>query len=465
MTFEEAGSTYSDEFVQSILAESSTGGAPAVKPVLPSLQIDDSSDPQNESGSRVEFVEVDSRSMPPGIQTTMILDTLGSAFGETDSSIQRRRKGETVAQAKLRIIQQVSEKLVHIFEPQKLMGEIMSIVINQTDADRGLLCLLDDERRPVPIAARGLDENSEVLISRTVLTHVLEERKGVIVNPTGIASLTDVASTLCVPLWTGDTIIGLLSLDSVNPARTFTPEDLELLLPVAHQAAIGIQRGRLSQQVEAERRMRDHLSKYLDHRIVSQISTRGAASLEPAEKVVTVLFSDIVAFTKISEKLGPADVASFLGGYLTAMTEIIFKHGGTIDKYIGDAVMALFGAPVDSEDSASSAVRAALEMKDRLGDFRLPGRQSGSLRVRIGINTGLVVVGNLGSERRVEYTALGDAVNVASRLEAFARPNEICIAEDTYSKTGGGFSVEEIGTIDVKNRAEPVIVYKVLGEK
>jgi adenylate cyclase len=147
------------------------------------------------------------------------------------------------------------------------------------------------------------------------------------------------------------------------------------------------------------------------------------------------------------------------------MTEIIFAHGGTIDKYIGDAVMALFGAPVSSEDSPAAAVRAALEMRERMREFQLPGGKGGVLRARFGINTGLVVVGNIGSARRTEYTALGDAVNVASRLQTFARPNEICIDEVTNAKTSGEFVVEEIGTIDVKNRAQGVAVYKVLRAK
>jgi adenylate cyclase len=213
--------------------------------------------------------------------------------------------------------------------------------------------------------------------------------------------------------------------------------------------------------------MRSYLSKYLDNRIVERITQRadGEDPLAPAERVVTVLFSDIVSFTKMSEGLEPAQVGQFIRDYLTAMTEIIFAHGGTIDKYIGDAVMALFGAPMPSDNSVTDAIKAALEMRDRVRDLKPPGGQPGTLRVRFGINTGLVVVGNFGSARRTEYTAIGDAVNVASRLQTFARPNEICIDEETYAKTGGAFVVEEIGTVDVKNRAQPIAVFKVLRGK
>jgi len=263
----------------------------------------------------------------------------------------------------------------------------------------------------------------------------------------------------------GDHIVGILSLDSITSGKKFSPQDLELLLAVAHQVAIGIERNRLSHQVETERQLRDYLSKYLDHRIVEQIrhgQSTGHDLLAPTEREVTILFSDIVSFTKISESLSAVEVAGFVRKYLTSMTEVIFSYGGTIDKYIGDAVMALFGAPVPNDNSAEAAIQAALVMRDRIKEFELPGKQGKALRVRMGINTGPVVVGNLGSERRSEYTAVGDAVNVASRLETFARPNEICIDENTYEKTKGAFAIEEIGAIDVKNRGEPVVVYKVL---
>jgi adenylate cyclase len=373
-------------------------------------------------------------------------------------------------------VQRVSEQLVRIFDPQQLLDEIMTIVVEQTGADRGLLCLLDDKRQPVPIAARGIKGNERVCVSRTVLSRLLNERAGVLINvspddePTAFKSLMEmqVHSTMCAPLWTGDRIVGILSLDSVTGNKTFSQQDLDLLLAVAHPVAVGIERNRLSHQIDAERQVRDYMSKYLDHRVVEQISQgqhSGIDPLAPTESEVTILFSDIVSFTKMSESLSAVELSEFMRKYLTSMTDVIFSNGGTIDKYIGDAVMALFGAPVPSDDSAASAIRAALAMQARIKDFELPGAKGKALRVRVGINTGPVVVGNLGSERRSEYTALGDAVNVASRLETFARPNEICIDEHTYEKTKHIFDFEEIGTIDVKNRAEPVAVYRVMGER
>ena len=379
-----------------------------------------------------------------------------------------------LAEAKLLTLQRVSEKLVRATDARSLNEEILQIVLEQTRADRGVLCLLNEQGKPAPIVTHGLQPGESVRISRTVLKRLLEERCGLLVSPNdsaagAYASLDQmgVTSAMCVPLWTGEEIIGALLLESTRPDHIFTPADLELLLVVAHQASIGIQRGRLTERVEEEQRVRKFLAQFLDHRVVERISQSGGTddALAPREQQVTILFSDIVSFTKLSEGLPPSEVAAFVRQYLTAMTDIVFKHGGTIDKYIGDAIMALFGAPVTGEDDAAAAVQAALEMRRTLPSIKPPGSSKAELRARFGINTGTVVVGMIGSKRRAEYTAIGDAVNVASRIQTFARPNEICIDEVTKSKVELRFVMEEIGMIDVKNRLQPLAVYKVLGER
>jgi adenylate cyclase len=453
--------------MQSIAGSSSSPflDALAERPSMPMLNIG-GADTDHDSDIAVVNVE----GSPKPLQTI--------AFDADESDTFRLAAGvpspnETLAEKKLRLIQQVSERLTRIFEPEALLKEILAIVVRQTNADRGLLCLLDEERKPVPIAAHGMDDEDSVRISRTVLSKVLDGRQGVMIkqktDESGegqtLRSLVEmkVHSTLCVPLWTADRITGLISLDLIKWEKSFASDDLEVLLAVAHQAALGIERDRMSRQISAERHVRDYLSKYIDKQIVEQISARADVEdpLAAAERKVTILFSDIVSFTKISETLKPTELATFIREYLSAMTDIVFGHGGTIDKYIGDAVMALFGAPVAIENAAECAVRTALEMKDRIAAFSVPG-QKAPLRVRVGINTGVAVVGNLGSDRRMEYSALGDAVNVASRLETFARPNEIVVDDRTYAETKDKFLYEQIGDIDVKNRAQPVPVYKVI---
>ena len=357
-----------------------------------SLWIDNAPDAAGDSRFEVRPIDPAAADPPaadpapadPGETTTRI--SPARAAGRPEPASLRRRPNESLLEAKLRLIQVVSEKLVRIFDPKQLLDEILAIMMEQTGADRGLLCLLDEQRRPVPISARGLEEGAQVRVSRTVLRTLLDRRSGVLIQQASAAanilrSLEEmnVCSTLCVPLWTGESIIGLLSLDSTRATKLFTDDDLDLLLAVAHQAAIGIERGRLSQLVETERQAKAYLSKYLDNRIVEQIARRGDGEdpLAPAEKIVTVLFSDIVSFTKICEGLPPVQVAEFIREYLTAMTETVFAHGGTIDKYIGDAIMALFGAPMPSPNSATSAIRAALDMRVARPRFSPAARRRG----------------------------------------------------------------------------------------
>jgi adenylate cyclase len=335
-------------------------------------------------------------------------------------------------------------------------------------ADRGFVCIFQEDGTFLPLASFGVKPDEPVRFSRTVIERMRREKAGVLVRHTDTevadtASLKamNVRSTACVPLWARNRITGFLSLDMMDSGRSFTRRHLELLIAISHHAALGLERARLAETAERERKRRDYLAQYLDHKLLKKL-TQAADSpdpLAPHEQTVTVLFCDIVSFTKISEGLSPTDLAAFVRDHMTTMTEVLFAYEGTVDKYIGDAVMALFGAPVQSEAAPANAVRAALAMRERVG-------QIGDRPVRLcfGIATGSAVVGNIGSVQRMEYTALGDSVNVASRLENFSRPDEVVIDEATRLAMGDGFQVEEIGAIDVRNRDQPVRVFRVLGE-
>jgi adenylate cyclase len=439
------------------------------RPGAPRLCINDDEDEQGSDGGGDVFASICVDSGP------RVRESAPSGVGPASRTLEVPAlvaTGESLAEKKLRLIRLVNEKILEILDTHQLMEEILALVVEQTRAHRGYLCLLDEHGEPIPIAALGLAQSEDLRVSRTMLRRLLDQKSGVLIKEVradgeGMHTLAAmaVASTMYAPLWTSNRIIGFLSVDSLDVERSFTESDLDLLLAVAHQAAVGIERGRLAQQAAQAERDRAYLSKYLDDKIVKQMASasEGEDTLAPKETEVTVLFTDIVSFTKMSEGLPPSELAAFVRTYLTAMTEVIFEHGGTIDKYIGDAVMALFGAPVAAPSAATSAVRAALAMRERLQTLRPPRASMGQLKVRFGINTGQAVVGNIGSARRVEYTAIGDAVNVASRLQTFARPNEICIDDLTYARVGDVFQFEEIGKIDVKNRSEPIRVYKVLG--
>jgi len=182
------------------------------------------------------------------------------------------------------------------------------------------------------------------------------------------------------------------------------------------------------------------------------------------EKVLSIFFSDIQGFTSISEKLSPTELTGLLNGYLTAMTDIILETGGTIDKYEGDAIIAFWNAPLELADHAERAVRAALQCQAKLAAMRadLKARYGSEIFVRIGINTGPVVVGNMGSNQRFDYTFLGDAGNLAARLEGINKQfgTFLMISQNTRQAIGNTFPVRELSRVRVVGKSEPITIYE-----
>jgi adenylate cyclase len=199
------------------------------------------------------------------------------------------------------------------------------------------------------------------------------------------------------------------------------------------------------------------------------IATQDLNSLNKRSNI-SIIFSDIRGFTTLSEKLSPEDVVALLNPYLEAMSKVIYKHGGTVDKYEGDAIIAFFGEPVPFEDHAVRALRASLDMRAALDKLRKQWEKEGrpnQIEMGIGINSGEVFVGLLGSAERINYTIIGDNANLASRLQdltkTYAWP--ILISESTYQQVKDEFDAEFADAVTVKGKTKPVNVYKVLGRK
>ncbi len=216
-----------------------------------------------------------------------------------------------------------------------------------------------------------------------------------------------------------------------------------------------------------EQRERRRLSQFFSPDVVREVVRhKDQGSLTTSRRVVTVLFSDIRGFTSISEKLEPEQVAEMLREYLSEMTEIVFKHGGTVDKYIGDCIMALYNVPFEDPEHAIKAVRTGLEFQERTiaVSRRWEARLGVAIRNGVGINTGEAVVGTLGSRQRLEYTAIGDAINLGSRLESITKDykTSIIISEFTYAHVKDHFITKELGDVTVKGKSRPVKIYAVL---
>jgi class 3 adenylate cyclase len=226
----------------------------------------------------------------------------------------------------------------------------------------------------------------------------------------------------------------------------------------------------LRQAVEENRRLqlfiRQLFGRYVDNEIVSQLlEKQEALSIGGEKRPVTVLMADLRGFTALAERLPPESVVRMLNNYLTVMTDVIMTEGGTIDEFIGDAILVLFGAPVERDDHARAAVRCAIrmhlamaEVNRRNGEEDLPAVEMG-----IGINTGEVVVGNIGSERRAKYGVVGHHVNLASRIESYTLGGQILISDNTLREAGEGVLTAETLTVHPKGVPEPLLLHSVRG--
>ncbi|MGH7428108.1 MAG: adenylate/guanylate cyclase domain-containing protein, partial [Candidatus Methylomirabilaceae bacterium] len=288
---------------------------------------------------------------------------------------------------------------------------------------------------------------------------------GAVVGAAAAALRACWAIILCVALGLGSgaCAIGLFLtkgywLNVIAPAAT---------IPLA-LACTGIYRFVREERLKAV--VRRSLERYVSIEVAREILERGdEVELGGIRRRITVAFCDIRGFTALSEHRSPEAVVELLNRFLTRISDPILRHGGTHDKYIGDAIMAFWGAPVARQDDPIRAVRSALDMLRESAAFSAELEAQGEmpLSVGIGINTGWAIVGNIGSPARMGYTAIGDTVNIASRLQDLTKEYqaELLISRATFEEIGDLFEAESIGLASVKGRREPVEIYKVLGEK
>ncbi len=218
-------------------------------------------------------------------------------------------------------------------------------------------------------------------------------------------------------------------------------------------------------KTKEEEILRNKLSRYVGENLVEKLmNSKDGLFIENERKEVTILFADIRSFTAIAEKMNAEEVVSMLNQFFDAMVDIIFKNNGILDKFVGDQLMAIFGLIPSKNNNSYDAIHAAIEMQDATEELmKVRAKQDKeAFEIGIGINTGSAIVGNLGSENRMDYTAIGDSVNVAARLQQIAKGGEIIIGEETYRQTQGLFPTRKKGKLNVKNKIEPVVCYNVL---
>jgi adenylate cyclase len=404
---------------------------------------------------------------PPGIT---------SREGPPPGQLKVDAAGAEARQAlKLQMLLEVSQKLSGELELDRLLRTVVDTTFEIMSVDRVTIVLQQEETGDlVPTISRSrAGETQAIQIPRSIADKVMQERVAVVSQNTPEDSrfrgqsivLQSVRSAMCSPLMaSGDEVLGLLYVDNLTATNTFTDEDLQFLVAFSGLAAVGIKNSRYADQIRRESTVRANFERYFAPNVAADIAQRGEAIRQGGERrATTVLFSDIRGFTAIAEGMGPDAIAQFLSEYFTEMVEVIFEHGGTLDKFIGDAIMALWGAPIAHADDADRALRAALAMQRDITRLNQRWASQGrpEIGVGIGINHGEVFAGNIGSHRRLEYTVLGDVVNVAARLCAEAGPGEILVSEQFLGVVRDQVSCDYLPEMALKGKAQVVQVYRV----
>lgn len=403
---------------------------------------------------------------------------LGEALRGLKVNVERLSR----SQREMTTLAEVGRMINSVLTMDKLLNLIMDMVIKAMFAERGLLMLKDAVTGELTVqAARDMTMESQsgtesrMTISTNICSKVANEGKPILATDAqsedqfqGMQSVMahNLASLVCVPLKAkSGEVIGVIYVDNRIVSGAFTEDSVELLTGIANQAAIAIENARLYENVQKETKARLSLQRYLSPAVVDDVmkSKEGTLKLGGTKLDCSVLFADICGFTPLSENLDPEQVVRVLNEYFTAMTDIVFRHQGTLDKFIGDAIMAVFGAPVAMPDHARQAVIAAIEMQREAKRLQEKAEQEGrqGFHLRIGINSGQVVAGNIGSPSRLDYTVIGDTVNVAARLEPLAATDGIVISDATYQQVKGLVKADKLPPVQVKGRTGMVEPYEV----
>ncbi len=358
-----------------------------------------------------------------------------------------------------------------------LCSKILEVAFRLVPADRGVVLLHNEQNVLEPVSVRSaedVDPNQEVVVSKTVLDTVVREKEAVLSHDASADArfqsaqsviMQGIRSTMCVPLLQGDTVLGVMMLDSKLATHAFTEKDLALFETVASQAAIAVQNTLFAKRIEQEAVMRERFRRLLSPAIAEQVLSGQLEVAKGGElRETTILFADIRGFTSMSESHEPEVVVDALNEYFERMVEIVFRYEGTLDKFIGDEMMVLFGSPVAHDDDPDRAVHAALEMQGALSDLNERHEANGlpDFEIGIGINTGEVVAGYIGSSQALEYTVIGDPVNTGARLCSLAKPGQTLLSEGTVEKLTGGFAFEELPQEKVKGKAQPIRVFELI---
>ncbi len=365
--------------------------------------------------------------------------------------------------ARYRIAQEFHRRVSLERNVEQMVDRILSVVFELLNADGAAVWLTSGR-----YASKSRNGDHVVEVPRAIIDQALVSNSGLLTNNALLDERFDrsksvmirgIKSVMAVPLRTRNGTIGILYVESVSMSAAFTDEDLPLLDAIAAQASILLDNAALVAQVQREVETRASLSRFLSAAAVEEVlSGRMKVNMAGQNAEVTVLFADIRGFTTMSGQMPPEEVVRFLNAFFGEAVDAVERHGGVVDKFIGDCVMALWGAVDQREDGARKCIAAALEMVDRAKKITVAGQP---LEVGVGINTGPAVVGAIGAARRLDYTAIGATVNLAARLCGIAQTGQVLVTSDTLMRAGPGVIYEANESVILKGIEVPIVPYSV----
>jgi len=376
------------------------------------------------------------------------------------------------SQERLATLLEVAKGLTRAVDVDAILAKIVAYAYQTLDVDRVAVLLLDDQGVLVPKIARDKrGDDTPRAVPQSIARRAVEEKVALLTDDavkddrfTGDSIvMQQVRSAICAPLIGGeDRVLGVLYVDTPRISHQFTDEDLEFLVAFAGIAAVAIENSEFAERIRRQTLVRNNFERYFAPQLAERIANSPEAiKLGGEKRRVAVLFSDIRGFTQLSESMTPDEMASLLTEYFTEMVECVFRHGGTLDKFMGDAVMAQWGAPIGAVDDADRAMAAALDMMAAMETlnrrWQAEGRQR--LELGIGLNYGEAFAGNIGSERRLEFTVIGDSVNTAYRLCSAAGSGEILITEEMRNALVSPPPLTECPPVELKGKSQPLPVY------
>lgn len=365
------------------------------------------------------------------------------------------------------------------FDLRTRLSNMLDKVIELLDGDRGFIMLrdlasntltvsvaremgreLEASSPSMGIAGRAAIDGQPVLMARREEDEEFGMRDSIIRH--------QIASAMCVPLRVGDRILGSMYIDTRKAYVEFSDEDLELFMSLAAQSAMAIDNIRLHDEVVEAEKKRQNFGRFLSPAIVEKImNDKTGLALGGQKTHATALFCDIRGSSKLAEQLSPQELVELLNEHFTAMTEIIFQRQGTLDKYIGDEIMAVFGAPISTGDDEFNAVCAAIEIQMKNRELNLQREREGRplIHLGIGIESGDVIAGYVGSPRRMEFTVVGDRVNTAKRFCDMAGADMVVIGDETFQAVADRVTARQLGTVMLKGKERAAHAHEITGLK